>query len=176
MRYTPPKHPLVGAFAGLPEPLFAISELSRRQLEFIFDFCLFLRISPLIVLFFGDLLHLNQRLTCIKKASSSMYNKPERERGGVLMKMKPIGDLVQQLSHSKLELRQLLLLCHVGIVDGVLPNLKKKISVTIVKIIIGSVMMIMTQQQHGLWQPFRMSIIQMGEICVLAWMSRWTLN
>ena len=92
------------------------------------------------------------------------------------MKMKPIGDLVQQLSHSKLELRQLLLLCHVGIVDGVLPNLKKKISVTIVKIIIGSVMMIMTQQQHGLWQPFRMSIIQMGEICVLAWMSRWTLN
>ena len=41
------------------------------------------------------------------------------------MKMKPIGDLVQQLSHSKLELRQLLLLCHVGIVDGVLPNLKK---------------------------------------------------
>ena len=55
-----------------------------------------------------------------------MYNKPERERGGVLMKMKPIGDLVQQLSHSKLELRQLLLLCHVGIVDGVLPNLKKK--------------------------------------------------
>ena len=94
-----------------------------------------------------------------------MYNKPERERGGVLMKMKPIGDLVQQLSHSKLELRQLLLLCHVGIVDGVLPNLKKKISVTIVKIIIGSVMMIMTQQQHGLWQPFRMSIIQMGDMC-----------
>ena len=40
------------------------------------------------------------------------------------MQMKPIGDLIQELSHSKLELRQLLLLCHVGIVDGVLPNLK----------------------------------------------------
>ena len=71
--------------------------------------------SPLIVLFLGDLLHLNQNLTYTEK----------HQTGQVLRKMKPIEDLVQKLSHSKLKLRQLLLLCHVGIVNGVLPNLKK---------------------------------------------------
>ena len=65
-------------------------------------------------MFLSDLLHLNQNLT---------YTEKHRTREA-LRKMKPIEDLVQKLSHSKLKLRQLLLLCHVGIVDSVLPNLK----------------------------------------------------
>merc|ERR1711971_502012 len=68
---SPPEHPLVGAFAGLPESLFAIS---------------------LVVLFLGGLFH-----------------------------------LVQELSHSELKFRQLLFLCHIGIVDGVLPDLDVKV-------------------------------------------------
>ena len=63
----PPQDSLVGALAGLSEPLLSVS---------------------LVVLLLGDLLH-----------------------------------LVQQLPHSQLQLGQLLLLGHVGVVDGVLSDL-----------------------------------------------------
>ena len=67
LRQGPPQHPLVGALAGLAEPLLAVA---------------------LVVLLLRDLLH-----------------------------------LVQQLPHAQLQLRQLLLLGHVGVVDGVLTHL-----------------------------------------------------
>ena len=63
----PPEDPLVGALAGLSEPLLPV---------------------PLVVLLLRDLLH-----------------------------------LVQQLPHTQLELRQLLLLGHVGVVYGVFSDL-----------------------------------------------------
>ena len=67
LRQGPPQNPLVGALAGLAEPLLAVA---------------------LVVLLLRDLLH-----------------------------------LVQQLPHAQLQLRQLLLLGHVGVVDGVLTHL-----------------------------------------------------
>ena len=67
-----PQHSLVCALAGLSEPLLPV---------------------PLVVLLFGDLLH-----------------------------------LIKQLPHPQLQLGQLLLLSHVGVVDGVLPDLQTRIT------------------------------------------------
>ena len=46
----------------------------------------------------------------------------------VVLLLRDLLHLVQQLPHSQLQLGQLLLLSHVGVVDGVLPDLQTRIT------------------------------------------------